>query len=77
MRDLLIAASMADAKAWGKNDHVVVVITPRSLNRTRGVSADRIVWTSKAFQLPGRVKARILAAIAPCFATTPPPGVLS
>lgn len=50
----------------------VVVITPRTLNRTRGVVAREVLATR---DVAGQLGYRALwAAIEPCFATTPKDG---
>jgi hypothetical protein len=78
MRTLLIAVNDADADAWraSKSERVrrslVVVVTPNSLDRARGVTATHIAWTPQAVEMPHALKKAILDVVTPCFATMRP-----
>lgn len=70
---ILIARDHADARAWKARQpfapEALVIVTVRSPGAARGYTADAVLITEAAAQLPEGVRAQLLAHTMPSVAT--------
>jgi len=67
---VLIASTMGEGRSWLADQPApparVVIVTPRSPNAARGYTADAVLITPAARQLPADVRQRLVASALPC-----------
>lgn len=57
-------------REWGKPDDLHIPVTPRQLDLVRGMVADDLLVHHHWHSLSPEQRKRMIATVAPCFATT-------
>lgn len=63
---IILAPTLSSAASWNGT-----IITPRSLSRARGLTADRLIIERSAWDLPIGARQVMAREIEPCFAAGP------